>query len=890
VSSITTDGTRFARSIVTCTAGATDLALTAFTIAASAQSGGESAVGAVAESISALDAASLSTYRSFVSAAFCPSEHTASRATGMSLVVHATGDLYQRLLAYSSARALAYATGRVLLLLWRPDAQCEASFDALFAARPGELVLGQWSDSLFPDSLFAGYRELAPRRAAHVKRADGAGIAQHCMGETHTDTRRYVHTPRSLLSSPDVGTTSDAVVGQIDEQHDHIFVRASSALVTSTVDYSVPTQRGRLAAALRTLEPARPVRAALTAMLDGADNDERDLIGLLVDIDDAADCVGRRDALECRRGGVETTAHAMRAACTALVRSKSAALRTPPSCSFLLFNGDSHDAKTHALGALLSTASAMRGAASSARAVAPELALIELRSQLAVCRDRPSAALECVRAQAARLFAMGRNAELVVLPACTSALSEVVLALHHGRQDAAEHPSDSCGWLATRFMHAGRTALPARASAARPSSGPAAVSIVVACRGRHGPLEVNLPSWLNVRGVGELVVVDWSSTPPLRDAVERALVKAAPERQRLRPPLRVLLARVEDEATWVLSRAYNVGFRLATGALVLKLDCDVLVRPEFVKAHAPALLRATVEDLQRALLAQARADEPASLRRQAFVAGDWRRARSADELSLNGLLLAWRTALHTIGGYDERIATYGWDDSELYSRLERSGERRMPLARDATTNLTLAQHARHTSEERLVHSDVGAPGSADDDETAERSGRVSLARVVGAVSAAELELTAGERAVLAIQQNRIALEALPNAWGQPCDAAMAPSVGNVGDGFLATSSDARPLPAAAGACLPGARARFDGWCGSRYEWLRVECAASSAERVAVDLAGDVSLVVLRSTSPTPPLRAILGEATFLAAWYEALAQELRGFRATRAKAAIDSRS
>jgi hypothetical protein len=144
--------------------------------------------------------------------------------------------------------------------------------------------------------------------------------------------------------------------------------------------------------------------------------------------------------------------------------------------------------------------------------------------------------------------------------------------------------------------------------------------------------------------------------------------------------------------------------------------------------------------------------------------------------------------------------------------------------------------------------------------------------------------------VLAIQQNRIALEALPNAWGQPCDAAMAPSVGNVGDGFLATSSDARPLPAAAGACLPGARARFDGWCGSRYEWLRVECAASSAERVAVDLAGDVSLVVLRSTSPTPPLRAILGEATFLAAWYEALAQELRGFRATRAKAAIDSRS
>lgn len=378
------------------------------------------------------------------------------------------------------------------------------------------------------------------------------------------------------------------------------------------------------------------------------------------------------------------------------------------------------------------------------------------------------------------------------------------------------------------------------------------VSVVAACRGRHAQLEGNLPSWLRVEGVHEAVIVDWSSSPQLRPALECAL-RVAPAGA-ARP--RVVLARVEAEDGWVLSRAYNVGFRLATGALILKVDCDVRLAPSFALAHLPVLAQ------------------------RAFVAGDWRRAASANELHLNGLFAAWADDLVCAGGFDERIATYGWDDSDLFARLAQvSGAQRRAL------NMSLAEHVPHTSAARLAHSaglhpaaGAGAAGGQHGDGSS--VGSTPLAEIVGASGPSELELSASEMAVVAIQQNRIALERLPTVWrGRACDRQrLSTRPTRPGDGRLPLGTGTSREPCGESVL----RSHFEAWCGSEYEWLRCDCAPVDGGGARPGAAlQQLTLVELRATRATPSLRDAVGDAAWLAAWYEAMAQELPGLRRAR---------
>ena len=60
-----------------------------------------------------------------------------------------------------------------------------------------------------------------------------------------------------------------------------------------------------------------------------------------------------------------------------------------------------------------------------------------------------------------------------------------------------------------------------------------------------------------------------------------------------------------------------------------------------------------------------------------FYAGNWKIAKDENEKHLNGVFVCPFDAFRKIGGFDERIQSYGWDDSDLYARLENLGlERR----------------------------------------------------------------------------------------------------------------------------------------------------------------------------------------------------------------------
>lgn len=190
------------------------------------------------------------------------------------------------------------------------------------------------------------------------------------------------------------------------------------------------------------------------------------------------------------------------------------------------------------------------------------------------------------------------------------------------------------------------------------------VSIVAACKDRPDTLAVAATSWTRVEGVSEIVLMDWSSAAPLRAVLPPTVL--ADER--------VFIATAPGQSAWVLTRAYNIAIRLATSAAVLKVDCDTVLSPDFLTTHP--------------------------LIPGVFYAGDWRvltlvsdSSSSApfvadEQVHVNGLLYAPRHDWIRVGGYDERIATYGWDDSDIASRMARVSESR-------AFNYSLVRHLAH---------------------------------------------------------------------------------------------------------------------------------------------------------------------------------------------------
>lgn len=171
------------------------------------------------------------------------------------------------------------------------------------------------------------------------------------------------------------------------------------------------------------------------------------------------------------------------------------------------------------------------------------------------------------------------------------------------------------------------------------------LSIVAACKDRSAFLQTALPAWLSQLHprLDEVVLVDWATSTP--DFVPLSEVVRASRDSR------VSVITLAHASTWVLSRAYNLGFALARGEWILKLDCDTSVQPDFLKVHPLP-----------------------SAKERFFYRFDWARARDRNEEHLNGIFLVRTAHLRGVYGYDERITTYGWEDSDLYKRLEAGTE------------------------------------------------------------------------------------------------------------------------------------------------------------------------------------------------------------------------
>lgn len=202
--------------------------------------------------------------------------------------------------------------------------------------------------------------------------------------------------------------------------------------------------------------------------------------------------------------------------------------------------------------------------------------------------------------------------------------------------------------------------------AAPSGPGEPGVSVVTCCRNRSANLIRALPSWLACAEVAEVVVVDWGSDRP----VAADLAAAG-----LTDP-RIRLVRAEDEPRWILSLAFNLGFRLARCARVLKADADIVLERDFF-ARNP-------------------------LPPMAFVAGNWRRT-DPGQAYVNGVFYIRAGDLRAVNGFNEYITTYGWDDDDLYDRLVAAGITRVDVDPGSVT------HLDHDDAARLNHATPETP-------------------------------------------------------------------------------------------------------------------------------------------------------------------------------------
>ena len=148
------------------------------------------------------------------------------------------------------------------------------------------------------------------------------------------------------------------------------------------------------------------------------------------------------------------------------------------------------------------------------------------------------------------------------------------------------------------------------------------------------PLRQSLSTWLKLAEVDMIIIVDWGSDEPLREALRE-----------VRDP-RLNILRVVGEKHWCNAKCHNLELRMASnGGLMFRVDNDNLVRSDFFTKHL--------------------------IDPKGFYAVNWRTVPPEvdDKRNLAGTLLVEPKYLWAVNGYNERLIHYGKEDDDLYDRL-----------------------------------------------------------------------------------------------------------------------------------------------------------------------------------------------------------------------------
>jgi glycosyltransferase involved in cell wall biosynthesis len=172
------------------------------------------------------------------------------------------------------------------------------------------------------------------------------------------------------------------------------------------------------------------------------------------------------------------------------------------------------------------------------------------------------------------------------------------------------------------------------------------VSIICGVMNRFEALRISLESWRNnTDQILEIIIVDWSSDLDLGFISEYES--------------RLHIVRIDGKKHYNVSSALNEAIIHVKGDYILKLDADYILNPyyDFFNLNY-------INDTE-------------------FLTGDSSHRILDNSLgflgNLHGLLFAKTQHIKEVGGFQEQVEGYGWEDSDMYNRLEKIGLKRIYL-------------------------------------------------------------------------------------------------------------------------------------------------------------------------------------------------------------------
>lgn len=202
------------------------------------------------------------------------------------------------------------------------------------------------------------------------------------------------------------------------------------------------------------------------------------------------------------------------------------------------------------------------------------------------------------------------------------------------------------------------------------------ISIVTVSMNRTEHLLQQAQAVSKLRGHGEHVILDFSSTTPI-------------SRDQLPNDERIQLHRVESpNGRWWLTHSYNLAFALASGDYILKLDADILPSQHFIDVLSELISATHAHFMCNRLTLQ-----------------DW--DLPSKFFTTNGLFLSKKSSLAQVGGFNPYIQGWGWDEIDLYSRFFLAG---FPLIRIPQDGLDLIEHENDFREHPIIATDLQLTG------------------------------------------------------------------------------------------------------------------------------------------------------------------------------------
>jgi SAM-dependent methyltransferase len=192
------------------------------------------------------------------------------------------------------------------------------------------------------------------------------------------------------------------------------------------------------------------------------------------------------------------------------------------------------------------------------------------------------------------------------------------------------------------------------------------ISVICACKNRYDSLRVSLNSWLSIKNIQEIIIVDWSSDEPLNHLTKL--------------DSRIKIVRVEDKKYFNQPQPLNLAASLATGDYILKLDTDYLINPyyNFVEKYFP--------DHNSFTSGSYNTNSPEYLDPETGLYMINKHEMSDEQLKeyfnsyspyflyLTGLLFISKENYNKIGGYNENLGKcYAYEDDEIFQRLRYMG-------------------------------------------------------------------------------------------------------------------------------------------------------------------------------------------------------------------------